>query len=304
MPAKIDLSGKRFGRLVVVREDRKRDSSGNVYWASKCDCGKKVVVAGRLLRNGDIVSCSCYHREIAGKAQQNDLSGKRFGRLIALQRQRVHSVQGSYWLCQCDCGQLKEIRENSLTQGLTRSCGCLNRDTDKRRKSMTGLTFGRLRVLKYVKSVRVGHGKSFDAIWLCKCDCGNQKQVRGRSLRDGSTISCGCYNREISTTHGLSQTPEYRRAEARRRLLSRDQRTPAWANRMKILEFYRNRPDGMHVDHIIPLHHKSVSGLHVEYNLQYLRDKDNLRKSNKFNPDTYVHIRRRVSKRSVRCAHE
>ncbi|MHB8730113.1 MAG: hypothetical protein ACYC9K_13945 [Sulfuricaulis sp.] len=290
MPAKIDLTEGRFGRFVVIREAQKRDSSGNVYWVCKCSCGKKTVVAGRLLRNGDIVSCGCYHREIAGKAQQKNLSGKKFGRLTALQRQRVHPIHGSYWLCQCDCGQLKEIRENSLTQGLTKSCGCLNRDTDKRRKSMTGLTFGRLQVLKYVKIAPVGHRKSVDAIWLCKCKCGNHKEVRGRSLRDGSTISCGCYNREISTKHGLSQTPEYRRAEARRRLLSRERRTPLWADKLKILEFYRKRPDGTHVDHIIPLHHKLVSGLHVEYNLQYLRDTENLRKSNKFDQDTYAHI--------------
>lgn len=283
MPQKIDLTQKRFHRLLVLSEAERRDASGNVYWRCQCDCGEEPVVAGRLLRNGDIQSCGCYHSEIAGKAQQSELSGQQFGRLVVLQRTIVHPVKGSIWLCQCKCGQLREVRQNSLILGLTRSCGCLNRDTDKRRKSMAGLKFGRLLVLKYVRTVR-------DAIWLCRCDCGTEREVRGRSLRDGNTVSCGCYNREISTTHGLSQTPEYRRAEALRRLLSKAQRTPAWADNLKILAFYKNKPRGTHVDHIIPLHHRLVSGLHVETNLQYLPGIENLRKSNRFNPDTYAHF--------------
>lgn len=287
MPSKIDLSRKRFGRLLVVREAPTRDRSGNVYWECVCDCGRPHIAAGRLLRNGDIQSCGCYHREIAGKAQQSDLTGNRYGLLTVLQRDHAHPVNGSYWQCQCECGQLKVVRQNSLISGLTKSCGCLNHTTEKRRKSMAGNRYGRLLVLKYVKTVRVGSNKSFDAVWLCRCDCGQEREVRGRSLRDGNTASCGCYNREVSTTHGLSQTPEYRRAEARRRLLSKIQRTPVWADNKKILDFYKNKPLGTHVDHIIPLHHRLVSGLHVENNLQYLPSAENLQKSNKFDPDGF-----------------
>ena len=52
--------------------------------------------------------------------------------------------------------------------------------------------------------------------------------------------------------------------------------------RKAIQEFYTNCPDGYHVDHIIPLNGKNVSGLHCIDNLQYLTANQNLRKSNKF----------------------
>lgn len=60
------------------------------------------------------------------------------------------------------------------------------------------------------------------------------------------------------------------------------QRVPNWSDLNEIKEFYKNTPKGYHVDHIIPLNGKYVSGLHVINNLQYLSREDNIRKSNKF----------------------
>ncbi len=60
------------------------------------------------------------------------------------------------------------------------------------------------------------------------------------------------------------------------------QRTPAWADLEVIKLFYECRPANCHVDHIIPLRGKNISGLHVETNLQWLPERDNLIKGNKF----------------------
>lgn len=66
------------------------------------------------------------------------------------------------------------------------------------------------------------------------------------------------------------------------------QRMPKWLtnNQIKQIEsFYLNRPQGFHVDHIIPLRGKNVSGLHVSWNLQYLPAEENIRKGNKYESD-------------------
>jgi hypothetical protein len=66
-----------------------------------------------------------------------DLSGQRFGRLIALER--IARRGDSYWRCQCDCGRLCEVRRGSLLSGHTKSCSCLISETNREKKTMHGL---------------------------------------------------------------------------------------------------------------------------------------------------------------------
>lgn len=63
--------------------------------------------------------------------------------------------------------------------------------THPRLKDMTGLRFGKLTVIE-----KAGNAKRGGAIWRCKCDCGNEKNVRGADLRSGHTKSCGCIHSE------------------------------------------------------------------------------------------------------------
>lgn len=55
-----------------------------------------------------------------------DLSGKRFGRLVAIKTCGISKGGGYRWLCQCDCGNEKIVPVSYLTTGQTRSCGCLH----------------------------------------------------------------------------------------------------------------------------------------------------------------------------------
>jgi hypothetical protein len=73
---------------------------------------------------------------------------------------------------------------------------------------MIGKRFGRLVVLK--ESGHLGPFLAFE----CQCDCGNTLKVRGPSLRNKNTTSCGCLQKEtagsINKTHGMRQSTEYR----------------------------------------------------------------------------------------------
>lgn len=87
----------------------------------------------------------------------------------------------------------------------------------------------------------------------------------------------------------LNETPNEHRAarsyEAMTRRAGLAKRIPAWANKEAIAAIYAGRKEGQHVDHIIPLFGKLVSGLHVENNLQYLTASENMKKNRKYNPE-------------------
>ena len=60
----IDLTGKRFGRVVVM--ERSLDKAVRVKWLCRCDCGRKIAIEGGHLRSGLTSSCGCVQKEVAG----------------------------------------------------------------------------------------------------------------------------------------------------------------------------------------------------------------------------------------------
>lgn len=57
---------------------------------------------------------------------------------------------------------------------------------------LTGQKFGRLTVLYLSENKTASRGRK----WICRCECGTIKEVNQQSLKNGSIVSCGCYNRE------------------------------------------------------------------------------------------------------------
>ena len=70
--------------------------------------------------------------------------------------------------------------------------------------NLIGMKFGRLTVIK-----EAGRDKWGKVTWNCRCDCGIVKIVAGYFLRRGDTNSCGCWNKEVHLTHGMSGTKTY-----------------------------------------------------------------------------------------------
>lgn len=86
------------------------------------------------------------------------------------------------WKCQCHCGNFFIVDGYSLRSGHTKSCGCLKGN----KINEIGNKYGKLTVIENMKSDKQGNSQ-----WKCKCDCGNEIVVLGKSLRSG-TSSCGC----------------------------------------------------------------------------------------------------------------
>ena len=117
----------------------------------------------------------------------------------------------------------------------------------------------------------------------CHQVCNKQWAQKNKSKRNSYARAWNHANPLKATAHYRNWRKKnlaYDAMRQRERTALKGQAMPSWADRNKIKEIYVKCPEGHHVDHIIPLRGKTVSGLHNEFNLQYLLAKDNLRKRN------------------------
>lgn len=87
----------------------------NAYFLCRCVCGTERWISQPSLMNGMSKSCGCIRKL---------KTGQRFGRLSVIQfipSERKYS-------CQCDCGKITKVFTGHLTDGTTKSCGCLRKE--------------------------------------------------------------------------------------------------------------------------------------------------------------------------------
>ena len=82
MGKRIDITGQRFGRYVVVSYFGLVGK--NTAWNCLCDCGVEKVVLGFLLKNGETKSCGCYYEDMKNLPRSHGMS-----------RTRPHSIWGN-----------------------------------------------------------------------------------------------------------------------------------------------------------------------------------------------------------------
>lgn len=126
------------------------------------------------------------------------------------------------------------------------------------------------------------------------------QDIKLRSLAPKEKERRTAYNKEYSQRDGVKEkqtnylrqwcedNPSKMNEYNFKRELQKSLATPLWADVSAIVEFYKARPPGYHVDHIIPLQGKLVSGLNVLNNLQYLTPTENCSKGNRFNPEEHI----------------
>lgn len=177
--------------LTVIK--RVENKGKQVRYLCKCDCGNEKIFYSTNLKRGLSTSCGCFRKEKSRERQFIDLTGQKFGRLTVLTLDHFNeNTRQYYWKCICDCGNECIVYGGHLKDGHTCSCGCYNKErtTEVNLIDLVGQKFGKLTILKRVGSHYSPSGTS-TPIWLCKCDCGNQVNILGASLRNG-TSSCGC----------------------------------------------------------------------------------------------------------------
>lgn len=125
-----------------------------------------------------------------------DLTGQKFGRLIAIKEGPRNNAGRTTWICKCECGTEKTVLTTQLTSGNTQSCGCLQKERTRianQSKNLIGKRFGRLIVIERLPS---------SSKWKCLCDCGNVIITNTNHLNQGHTQSCGCLQKDkASETH-------------------------------------------------------------------------------------------------------
>ena len=134
-----------------------------------------------------------------------DLVNKQYGSWTVIERAekpKDSKSSSAFWLCRCECGTERIISGNVLKQGKSKSCGCKTKQLQLEALSedLTNQRFGHLIVLQRVQ--RPKELTSAGSYWLCKCDCGNEKIIMGKSLREGKTVSCGCHIQQYDNLIG------------------------------------------------------------------------------------------------------
>ena len=130
---------------------------------------------------------------------RKDLTGNIYGywTVLSFDQELSNKRDRTYWKCKCSCGEVQSVLGQNLTSGQSKSCGCQTRNLKK--KDLIGKTFGYLTVISDTGKINSHR----NVIWKCKCKCGNQIEVPGARLLNGSTSSCGCFKSEVSSKNLL-----------------------------------------------------------------------------------------------------
>lgn len=138
MPKKVDLLGKKIGKLLVVEKLEKRPNGGGQEWLCHCECGREDYVAttNSLNRKVGVRSCGCYSKEVRlenlNSQEKEDLTGRKIGRLLIV-KEVTSAEPGRHWLCFCECGNEEYVTSTSHLNRKSgiKSCGCYGKELVK-----------------------------------------------------------------------------------------------------------------------------------------------------------------------------
>lgn len=105
----IDLTGKKFGRLIVIK--RVLNQNKRTMWLCKCECSKEKIINGKYLRENQTKSCGCLRKERTGNINRID-----FG--LATMRKVINN----YKKCAEKRGYIYDLTEKQFKEITQRKC--------------------------------------------------------------------------------------------------------------------------------------------------------------------------------------
>lgn len=124
MPKFLDLTGKIYGELKVVEMLKNYNNTHRTYCKCEGVDGNEYIIRQDALQSG----ATKFVKGATKAGKINDISGQRFGRLVALYPTQDRAANsGIVWKCRCDCGRYTVSTSNNLKRHHTTSCGCKKR---------------------------------------------------------------------------------------------------------------------------------------------------------------------------------
>lgn len=134
---KENLSGRKIGKLTILKKLPMKKSY--VQYECVCDCGTRFITSAFALKSPYEKCCkNCRTPKV------DDISGKRFGRLVAIRYAGKSNGKQTLWECKCNCGNSVIVHQQNLISGHTKSCGCYNREVSIERNTTHGDTNTRI----------------------------------------------------------------------------------------------------------------------------------------------------------------
>ncbi len=114
-----DITGQKFGPWTVEKHIGSNKNK-SALWLCKNDRGEIKKISTVCLR---MIAKRYPHRK------RKSVIGKKFGRLTVKKWAGKYKSTFSVYQCECECGEIKNIRYSDLRSGATRSCGCLQKES-------------------------------------------------------------------------------------------------------------------------------------------------------------------------------
>lgn len=116
----IDLTGKTFGKLTVIKRIE-NNKHGNSVWNCLCECGKTKNIEGNSLTKSKKATKSCGCK---GRINPEEFIGKKFNHLTILKYIGKNDTNNGVYEAECVCGKKIKVLGYKLKANKAKSCGC------------------------------------------------------------------------------------------------------------------------------------------------------------------------------------